>query len=128
MGKKLTTFAPGESETDEIVRRWLSRKGIDQNDVSGYSIFRHSGEPSRIMIEMFFDDSPGLAKLPIPEWCPHPPGCVGCPGREHQDQSLCSRETESAPEPSIVTMLRADHEQGRHDGAINAACPSCMTG
>lgn len=63
MPKKITTFAPGESETDDVVRRWLERNGIDQNLVSGYSIFRHQGEMPRIMLEMHFDDAP-LAAWP----------------------------------------------------------------
>jgi hypothetical protein len=57
MGQKVCMFTPGESETDDIVRRWLARQGIDQNLVSGYSIFRHQGELPRIMVEMHFDDS-----------------------------------------------------------------------
>ena len=56
--KELTSFAPGQSETDDIVRRWLDRQGIPQNLVSGYSIFRHQGEVPRIMLEMYFDDEP----------------------------------------------------------------------
>ncbi len=35
-------------------------------------------------------------------------------------------------EPTIVTALRADHEQGLHSvnlaGRPNAACPECLTG
>jgi hypothetical protein len=58
MAKKVTTFRPGESETDAIVRRWLDRQGIDQNLVGGYSIFRHQGEVPRIALEMYFDDAP----------------------------------------------------------------------
>lgn len=59
MVKKTASLAPGESETDDVVRRWLDRQGIDQALVSGYSIFRHQGELPRIMLEMYFDDTPG---------------------------------------------------------------------
>lgn len=58
MPKKITRFMPGESETDDVVRRWLARQGIDPGAVSGYSIFRHQGEVPRIMLEMYFDDTP----------------------------------------------------------------------
>lgn len=54
----VVTFAPGESETDDVVRDWLDRQGIDKSLVSGYSIFRHQGEIPIIMLEMHFDDSP----------------------------------------------------------------------
>lgn len=65
MGKKITSFRPGESETDDVVRRWLAGQGIDPANVSGYSIFRHQGEIPRIMLEMYFDDAPPPA---TPDW------------------------------------------------------------
>lgn len=56
--KRIVTHMPGESETDSVVIAWLGKQGIDQGLVSGYSIFRHRDEPARIMLEMYFDDSP----------------------------------------------------------------------
>lgn len=58
MVKKMASFMPGDSETDDVVRRWLDRQGIDQALVNGYSIFRHQGEIPRITLEMYFDDAP----------------------------------------------------------------------
>lgn len=105
MVKKLTSFDPGESETDDVVRRWLTQQGIDQNLVSGYSIFRHQGEIPRIMLEMYFDDTPPkvedvsretstppsapLCRPPVPDWCPDALLCFNCPGRLSGEQAKC---------------------------------------
>jgi len=66
MPKKICSLVPGESETDDIVRRWLAGRGIDASLVSGYSVFRHQGELPRIMLEMYFDDSPDALAEPEP--------------------------------------------------------------
>lgn len=66
MSKKMVSFMPGESETDDVVRRWLTHQGIDERLISGYSIFRHQGEVPRIMLEMYFDDAPPATGGDVP--------------------------------------------------------------
>lgn len=113
MVKKLTSFDPGESETDDVVRRWLTQQGIDQNLVSGYSIFRHQGEIPRIMLEMYFDDTPPKVE-DVSRETSTPPSA---------QQYLV---TQSVPvEPTIVTVLRRDHLDGMHYGRPNVNCPLC---
>jgi len=113
MAKKVATFRPGESETDDVVRRWLDRQGIDQSLVSGYSIFRHQGEVPRIMVEMYFDDAPREADV------------TGLGKTERETVPTVSRET-AKPEPSLVTVLRADHRTGMHANQPNLHCPLCF--
>jgi hypothetical protein len=115
MAKKVATFRPGESETDDVVRRWLDRQGIDQSLVSGYSIFRHQGEVPRIMVEMYFDDAPREADV------------TGLDKTERETVPTVSRETVK-PEPSLVTVLRADHRTGMHANQPNLHCPLCFSG
>lgn len=74
MARRMISFAHGESETDAVVRRWLTRMGIDQNWVRGYSIHRReSGDMATIELLMYFDDAP----LPDPyspeKWAPEEP-------------------------------------------------------
>jgi hypothetical protein len=98
MVKKLTSFIPGESETDAVVRRWLDRHGIDQKLVAGYSIFRHQGEVPRIALEMYFDDAPAA---------------------DDAGETLTGAPIYTGYE------LRAQHVQGRHADQPNLSCPLC---
>lgn len=96
MPKKMFTGIAGESPTNDAVLAWLARKGIDKNDVSGYSVFCHVGEVPRIMLEMYFDDTPEKpAMAPIPEWCPDKVMCAGCPGRESGERQQCTHWPEA---------------------------------
>lgn len=45
----------GSSPTDRVVKAWLERKGIDPNEVGGYTIERN-GRDSKIALEFWFDD------------------------------------------------------------------------
>lgn len=144
MGKKITRFMPGESETDDVVRRWLARNNINEDLVSGYSIFRHQGEVPRIMLEMYFDDTPREAgKKPIPAWCPDPARCVNCPGRDSGVEKDCIRwpvtsvgeqgpemvDTQGLDMANVVLDIRsgllAAHHEGAHAGKPNVHCPAC---
>lgn len=58
MSKVVTNFSPGNSETDDIVRRWMERNNIDQSLVDGYTISRRSGELPTIELRFYFDDKP----------------------------------------------------------------------
>lgn len=62
MAKRLVSFASGQSETDDVVRRWLARQGIDQNCVMGYSINRRGNDIPTIELIMYFDDAPDPQK------------------------------------------------------------------
>lgn len=127
MGKKIVGFVPGESETDDVVRRWLERNGIDQNLVSGYSIFRHQGEIPRIMLEMYFADPPlatgGVLTEPLDvsreTRAKVQPYLVGESGPE------IVVTHPGAPAPTLADQLRAIHEHGEHAKGKNSACPLC---
>lgn len=121
MVKKVFTGAAGQSETGDVVLRWLNKQGIDATMVTGYSIFEHVGEIPRIMLEMYFDDSPPA----IPADCPAPTLCVDCPGRQSGDVSRCvhrpgssdvSRETSEPAHDGEAAQGRDIHTPRNEEG------------
>lgn len=140
MSKKVFFGASGESPTADAVMAWLDRVGIDKTMVTGFSTFHHVGEVPRITLEMYFDDTPAPAELEpvsretsrpgVPSFCPSVEQCAGCPARDTGVEKDCIHRPMSKAdfEPSIITVLRADHQTGMHAGQPNLHCPLCFKG
>lgn len=112
MAKKVFWGKSGQSPTADAVMAWLDRVGIDKRMVTGFSTFHHVGEVPRITLEMYFDDAP------------QPADVTGLDKTERETVPTVSREI-TKPEPSLVTVLRADHRTGMHANQPNLHCPLC---